>query len=542
MITPETLEPGVVQPRLDGILTGALRLYKKCSIFLGILLLSSQVGPLQANPQDLQHTVQGLPGSCPDVPLRNAAVQQELHALYQQSAFAPVWVKPEQLTQLSAQLEQLADDGLNPANYPLPALGGIPQNACQEIQLSTAYLQALHDLRWGRLAQQALEPLWHSERTPPAQRPLTHNQLTLGDLALAFEEARPALARYQRLRQSYAQARQSALPEWPQIASGPLLKPGMQDPRLPLIEQRLIDEGYLPASTANPQDVHYNAQRLAALKEFQRQHALQDDGIIGPGTLSELNISPAQRRAQLRINLERWRWLAPIMDAETLLVDISAAQLSYYRDHQLLWKTRTQVGRAERPTPSLKSVMTRLSLNPTWTVPPTILKKDKIPAIQADPGFLAKHQMRVLDLQGQPLDPASIDWQRPGAIILRQDAGPQNPLGRLALRFPNPFSVYLHDTPSLALFEKAPRPFSSGCVRVEGVMRVLELLLSEAQRQQVDELLAGGKTVEYKLPGQVPIVMAYWTAEADEQGRPLYRPDIYGQDAKLIAALDTATR
>jgi murein L,D-transpeptidase YcbB/YkuD len=112
----------------------------------------------------------------------------------------------------------------------------------------------------------------------------------------------------------------------------------------------------------------------------------------------------------------------------------------------------------------------------------------------------------------------------------------------MALRFPNPFSVYLHDTPSLALFEKSPRPFSSGCVRVEAVGRSLELLLSEAERKQVDGLLASGNTVEYKLPRKVPIVMAYWTAEADEQHQPLFRPDIYGHDAKLIAALNAATR
>jgi len=102
--------------------------------------------------------------------------------------------------------------------------------------------------------------------------------------------------------------------------------------------------------------------------------------------------------------------------------------------------------------------------------------------------------------------------------------------------------VYLHDTPSQALFAKAPRTFSSGCVRVEGVNRVLELLLSPAEQQQVSELLASGNTVEYKLPRRVPIVMAYWTAEADESAQPLYRPDIYGNDAKLIAALNAATR
>ena len=527
-------------------------MYKKCSIFIGFLLIGAQLAPLAA-AETTQPLPGGLASGCPGLFNNSSSEnQQRLESFYQQRGTQPAWASPAQLESLASQLEQLADDGLNPENYQLqhirqlisqPTAAGT-QADCRDMLVSQAYLQALHDLSRGRLQQSAIEPLWHSELTPApsAMLTLSQSQLTLGDLAQAFNEARPSSSHYLKLRQSYARARQSELPNWPKIASGPLLKAGMQDPRIPAIDERLISGGYLPASAVNPADTQYNPQRVAAMEKFQSRHGLQADGIMGAGTLTELNISAAQRRDQLRINLERWRWIAPDIEDESLLVDIDGGYLSYYRDRDLVWKTRTQVGRAQRQTPPLKSMLTRLTLNPTWTVPPTILKKDKLPAIRADSNFLAEHQLRVLDFEGNELDPANIDWQRPGGIMLRQDAGPKNPLGQMALRFPNPFSVYLHDTPSQALFAKAPRTFSSGCVRVEAVHQVLELLLTPAEQQQVNELLASGRTFEYKLPRRMPIVMAYWTAEADENGQPLYRPDIYGHDASLVAALNAATR
>src|SRR5690606_18179207 len=116
------------------------------------------------------------------------------------------------------------------------------------------------------------------------------------------------------------------------------------------------------------------------------------------------------------------------------------------------WSARTQVGRASRPTPTLKSEVTHFTINPTWTVPPTILRNDKLPEIRRDIGYLERNNMRVLDHRGNRLNPYEVDWNNPSGIMLRQDAGPQNALGQVAIRFPNPFSVYLHDTPSQSIF------------------------------------------------------------------------------------------
>jgi len=230
------------------------------------------------------------------------------------------------------------------------------------------------------------------------------------------------------------------------------------------------------------------------------------------------------------------RWLAQDVETDSVLVNVAAAQLTVYQGGAPVWQTRTQVGRAQRQTPLLKSHVTRLTLNPTWTIPPTIMREDKLPEIRRDPEFLSRHNLRILDGDGLPLPAEDIDWEHPGNLMLRQDPGPNNPLGKMAIRFPNPFSVYLHDTPSQALFSKGPRAFSSGCVRIEQVMHLRDLLVSPAERARTDTLLASESTHEFRLARPVPILLGYWTAQADSQGQAVYVPDIYGRDATLSAA------
>jgi murein L,D-transpeptidase YcbB/YkuD len=253
--------------------------------------------------------------------------------------------------------------------------------------------------------------------------------------------------------------------------------------------------------------------------------------------VAELNISPLMRREQLRINLERFRWLSQDLEPEGVLVNVAAAQLSVYQSGIPVWQTRLQVGRAERQTPLLKSRITRLTLNPTWTIPPTIMREDKLPAIRLNPEYLRQQNLQVLDPEGRPLAPEHIDWARPGNILLRQEAGPRNPLGKIVMRFPNPYSVYLHDTPSQPLFTKGPRAFSSGCVRVEQPLLLRDLLVTPAERTRTDELLATGVTHEFRLATPVPVLLGYWTVEVDRQGGLVYAPDIYGHDLVLMKAM-----
>jgi murein L,D-transpeptidase YcbB/YkuD len=505
----------------------------------------------------LQLTLEQLPQACPALPVRvDASAQTLLLAFYRQQQFTQAWSVAGRLDGLLVQLEQLADDGLDPASYQLASLRRIAQQPpavtaqaqCDDILVSHVYLQALRHLKRGRLAQAQIEPFWQVPSQPelllaaPAaskEALLSLAVFALDDLPAAFQYARPSLEQYQNLRRAYAQLRQQPLVSWPTLASGPLLRPDMQDVRVPELTQRLVSEGYLPA-TASSLDNRYDPEQVAALKAFQQSHGLQADGVVGAGTLAALNVSPTERREQLRVNLERFRWLAQNLDSSGVLINVAAGQLTYYQAGVPVWQTRTQVGRAERQTPLLKSLITRLTLNPHWSVPPTIFREDKLPEIRRDQAFLSQHELQIFDRDGNQLEAAQVDWDNPGYIQLRQRAGPKNPLGKVVLRFANPFSVYLHDTPSQQLFVKAPRAFSSGCVRVEQALQLSQQLLSEPERERVNALLASGKTTEFRLASPMPLLMSYWTAEVDSTGHLQYLQDIYRRDAALLAALDNA--
>ena len=533
-------------------------MYKKCAVYLSVSLL---VTPLVSvanqfvvpEPNLLQRTLAQLPQACSGMPASlNAPAQTLLTDFYAQQQFASVWSQPARLAALLPELEQLADDGLNPAGYQLASLRSFAQqagsgadNVCQDIFISHVYLQALQHLQRGRLVQASIEPFWQAPEAPVAVNNATLQlaQLAvagLDDLPQAFTQARPALAQYQALRSAYAYLRQQPLPAWQPLASGPTLRPQMSDARVPALVERLFSEGYL-ATLSGDNSLLFGPEQVAALKSFQLSHALQADGVMGAATLTALNVSPQARREQLRANLERFRWLGHNFAASGVLVNVAAAQLTLYQEGAPVWQTRTQVGRPERATPLLKSQITRLTLNPTWSVPPTIFREDKLPEIRRDQSFLNKHDLKIFDRDGNPLSADQVDWTSPGFVQLRQSAGPKNPLGRVVLRFANPFSVYLHDTPSQPLFSKAPRAFSSGCVRVEQALYLSEQLMTVDERERAANLWASGKTYELRLSQPIPLLMSYWTAEVDAAGQVQYVPDIYHYDPALLAALDRAT-
>lgn len=523
-------------------------LIKKRTLYLIVALLplplvSHAVTLPPLDGADLRPMLQTLASSCAPLPrsLDDSAINL-LTMFYERRQGQPAWSNQASQEALQQQINQLADDGLVPSDYPLPSTpenAGVNLRDCADILTSNAYLRALQDLRYGRLYNRQLEPLW---RAPEVNlRPAA--EVTILPIALAnieqpenaFTAARPQLEQYQRLRVAYAAQRSLPLAQWQVIADGPLLRAGAVDSRVPALRARLNAEGYttgLPEVDEN----QFDPGTVSALQVFQGRHGLQDDGVLGPASINELNISALTRRDQLRINLERLRWLSYDLERAVVAINVAGAEVMVMQNGYEVWRSRTQVGRESRKTPLLVSRINRLTLNPTWTVPPTILREDKLPAIRNDIGYLAKHQMNVYDRQGNRLDPYSINWSSPGGVMLRQEAGVNNPLGRVVLRFDNPFSVYLHDTPSQSLFDKSPRVFSSGCVRVEAIQTLLSKILDSDNFNNVQAGIAKGRTRQYRLPESLPLVIGYWTAEVGSDGVLRYLPDMYGNDQAVIRA------
>ena len=412
-----------------------------------------------------------------------------------------------------------------------------------ELVISRQYLQALSHLSRGKVEQDKVDRFWrepNSHQADPRPSVLSLAAKGLDDLPRAFAKARPQSKQYARLRQAYVELRGQALDEVPPIAAGPSLRPGMHDARVPQLRQRLHSQGYLTLAAEGDLSAVYEPNLVAAVEQFQARHKLQTDGIVGPATLAALNIDNRQRLAQLRANLERWRWLEGDLENDSLLVDIVGGTMTLYQDGAQIWHTRTQVGRPNRQTPRMKSLINQLTLNPSWTVPPTILRQDKLPEIRRDPSFVARNNMRVYDSRGNSLDPYDINWSAPGNIALRQAPGPSNPLGKLVIRFPNPFSVYLHDTPSQHLFNREARAVSSGCVRVEGIQNLLPLMFSDEQSQAISQKIAKGRSEQVPYEPRLAVLLAYWTADVSDDGQLIIRSDPYKLDPALLRALDAA--
>jgi len=489
---------------------------------------------------------------------------------YEAQQFHSDWSDATRYAQLLAALEDLRLDGLDPDDYHLAVLHSfnadtergrvltMDEQADREVLAMDAMLLAVHHLYHGKVHPQRLSSEWNfSERPVNGADPLGQLAAAIdsGRIRESFDAARPQHPWYARGRERLAEYRRiAAAGGWPTVPDGPVLKPGMSDARVPVLRQRLsITRDYSSGTTGAAASADAAADELydialeAAVKGFQERHGLGADGVIGPGTRNALNVPVQARIDQIRVNLERARWTLHEIKGEFVLVDVAGFYVSYFNNDEPVWTSRVVVGRQGRETPIFKSKITYVVLNPTWTIPSGILAKDKLPILQRDAGALKRSNIRVLDAAGREVDPHAVNWHQYSASRLppyqfRQDPGADNALGRVKIMFPNPHSVYLHDTPSKNLFDEPTRLFSSGCIRVQNALELAERVLGEPARWNQTTLqaaIATGATQTINLPRPLPVLILYWTAQPRPDGQIIFRADVYGRDAATLQALDS---
>jgi murein L,D-transpeptidase YcbB/YkuD len=480
---------------------------------------------------------------------------------YARRAFEPVWSDPARAKALIDGVRDSAADGLVPADYHLDALVALSREIAQpgttdsqraefELLMTDAAIRLGYHLWFGKVDPVSFDSGWNLARRVPGFDPVVEIERALStpDLAATIRRQRPDEGVYTGLKRELARYRDiEARGGWEPIPSGPTLKPGDSDRRIPTVRARLAATGDLPDATltAGQSPEKFDAALEQALRAFQSRMGLNADGTVGPNTVAELSVPVQSRIRQLRINLDRGRVLLYDLPPEFVVVNIASQQVMYAKAGKLVWSARAQVGKQYRQTPEYRSAINYLVLNPTWTVPPGIIANDILPAAKRDPASITRKGLRVLDSSGREIAPSAVNWQKykSGNIpyTLRQDPGPTNALGLVKFMFPNPYAVYLHDTPSRGLFERDERTTSSGCVRVERPFELAELLLNDPvkwSRAKIDQAVATGRLQNVTLAKRVPVLLVYWTAWVDTAGKVQFRRDIYGRDEKWAQALE----
>jgi L,D-transpeptidase YcbB len=274
---------------------------------------------------------------------------------------------------------------------------------------------------------------------------------------------------------------------------------------------------------------------LAALAHFQSRNAIDDDGVLGAKTLRELNHTVEDRIADLRLNLDRWRWLPRELGKLYIVVNVAGFELEMIENGTPVEIMHVVVGKEGWNTPIFSDTMESLIVNPSWNVPESIAKEEILPAMRRDPGYLASHHFDVV-MGNRVVDPASVDFSKAGAYRFRQRPGSDNALGRLKFMLPNNDNIYLHDTPAGQLFSRTDRAFSHGCIRVErpkDLARALMQRVSRTPPEQLDSILADRKEKTIRFDEGVPVYILYFTAWVDEDGTVRFMHDVYGHDDML---------
>jgi murein L,D-transpeptidase YcbB/YkuD len=484
-----------------------------------------------------------------------------LMAFYKERGYEPLFYQAGERTKVTeaslTYLNSMDSHGLNPSDYSVPekVLPGaflLPMTAAEaELDMAHAILRFARDAYSGRISPSSISSTITLKRHVPDPVALLQDMSKLAGqdsktgapVSNLLDGLHPPHKDYWALHTALQKIReeQKDKPSFTTIPEGRMLRPGHTDKRVALLRERLNIQ---PPADRNLENI-YDETLVESVKQFQKEHKLTQDGVVGPATLARLNHSLEPTEADVLANMEQWRWMPRDLGEFHVFVNIPQFRLHLMNKGQMVHTTRVVVGKAKHKTPVFSDEIEHIVVNPFWNVPASIATKELLPRIKSDPGYLVRSNYDVVKRIGgraRVVDPYSVDWSNVSYRTmprLRQRPGRRNALGTIKFMFPNDHAVYLHDTPSKSLFQKDYRAFSHGCVRVHEPMAFADALLAFEKDWSGHRLqkMIGGRESTILLKQHIPVHLAYFTLSFDEEGQLHRYQDVYGHHARLKAAL-----
>jgi len=465
-----------------------------------------------------------------------------LQSFYRDRNFEPAWTGSPDATKAAAKvLATMADAdklGLDSTQYAFQtpdAHGTIAPGtdaAIYDVSLTDVLIRYSTDLHAGRVHPKAVYNDIALPETNFNALAAIESALQTHSIDAFLSSLAPAHPEYHRLAAALVRYRNiAARGGWPTVS-------GADRGKAALYSRLAMEDSSLPA-TGRPTD----AQLKDAIKRYQIRSGMTPDGTLRPEVISGLNVPVADRIQQILANLERWRWMSSGFENRYVIINVPDQTLEFVQEGRGILASRVIVGRKASPTPILRTVASSLVANPPWDIPGDIAADQLLPHLKSDRNYLAAHNMIIVNAPGDPRG-----WNIPWGQISRRDfpyairqMPPNSALGALMLDMPNEFDVYLHDTPGKRFFHDDDREISNGCVRVEQIMALASLALTNdpsAGRAQLNSAISSHQTQRIMLDEPLPIYMLYWTAIADADGNVGFRPDRYHRDPSLIEALN----
>jgi murein L,D-transpeptidase YcbB/YkuD len=451
-------------------------------------------------------------------------------AFYSGRDYAPLWITDGKVNErgkaVIAYLGHVDQDGLDPADYPVPnfsALSDPGDLAEAELKLDMTIITYAHHASIGRVHWSRVSGDISYTTTAPEPADVLAAMVEAKDIATALDAYEPHTPGYLALKAKLAEIRagKAEAGKTP-IGNGAAPKIGGQDERVPLLRERLKVSG--DGDT-------YDKALADAVKKYQQDHQLKVTGALTPQTIEALNGRQPDKPIDIILaNMERWRWMPHDLGNTYVIVNLADFTLRVMHDGKPYWTTRIVDGKPEMPTPIMQAEMKYITINPTWNVPPSIVNREYLPALQQDPTVLDRMGLKV----GKNPDGTVHIWQPPGE---------KNALGRIRFNFPNKFLVYQHDTPDKYLFAYDKRAYSHGCMRVQDPQKYAEVLLSLDRPndgytlERIKKMIDAGGEQDIQLPTFIPVNLTYQTAFVDDDGKLQFRDDVYGRDRQLLAIL-----